>query len=125
MLSNMSTKKKTKIMAKSSGLAKRFGNCNLNAVGAIEGGSATMPSNLTRPNSRLTTAVPSMPMRIAPGTLRAISTIVSTTPNSASSTGGDTNFPCVTNVAGCETTMPPIFKPMKAMNNPMPTAIAC
>ena len=61
---------------------------------------------------------------IAPGILRATSTAVSRMPPKQSKTPGVPKSPCVTNVAGLDTIMPPFFKPMNAMNRPMPQVIA-
>jgi len=45
-------------------------------------------------------------------------------PPKQSRTPGVPKSPWVTKVAGLETTMPPFFRPMKAMNRPMPQVMA-
>jgi hypothetical protein len=45
-------------------------------------------------------------------------------PPKQSSTPGEPKSPCVTKVAGLATTMPPFFRPMKAMKRPMPQVMA-
>ena len=66
-----------------------------------------------------------IPSSSAPVTRRAISTAIVNSPKIARSVGGDFNAPSVTSVPGDATTMPLHSRPMSAMSNPMPTAMAC
>ena len=59
-------------------------------------------------------------IKIAPVTRLTISTIVKIIPASASITAGSDKSPSCTNVAGLSTISPAFFKPIKAINKPMP-----
>ena len=59
-------------------------------------------------------------INIAPVTFLINSTMVSKMPATASMVAGSDRSPIVKNVAGWSTTMPAFFKPIKAMNNPIP-----
>jgi hypothetical protein len=61
-----------------------------------------------------------MPPRIP----RATSASVRIRPNALSNTGPRVRSPSARYVAGFCTTRPPFFRPMNAMNSPMPTAMA-
>ncbi len=100
-------------------------------VGAGEAGSEKSEPGIvvTVPPLPLATARPAtvtarMDRMMAPGTRRAMSTAVSRMPPKHSRTAGVPKSPCVTKVAGLETTMPPFFRPMKAMKRPMPQVMA-
>jgi hypothetical protein len=79
-----------------------------------------LPFGMMRP-ARVTARMERM---MAPGTRRATSTAASRMPPKQSSTPGEPKSPCVTKVAGLATTMPPFFRPMKAMKRPMPQVMA-
>lgn len=80
-----------------------------------------------------TTVMVTMLMRIAPFTLRASSAMVSRTPRQKTRTGQPVRRPtapsCTGTVvwamSGIRLTNPASTKPMKAMNRPMPTPMAC
>ena len=69
-------------------------------------------------------AVAAKPMNKAPGTLRANKTMVTIKPKTVNQTCGSDQLVMVTNDLALPTTMPPCFNPVKAMNNPIPTAMA-
>ena len=63
-------------------------------------------------------------MRIAPLTRQACSAPISTRPISDTAAVGAVRSPKPTEVAGLATMTPASFRPMKAMNRPMPPATA-
>ena len=111
-------------MGMSSSLAKILGSCSLKNVGAIDGGAAAIPSNEATPKMRLATVEIRIPIRIAPRTLRAMRVSVTAIPKSESRTGAASRAPRVINVAGSFVMIPLIWSPMKAMNRPIPIAMA-
>ena len=64
-----------------------------------------------------------MPSRIAPRTPRAVSTIITSRPPSATSGAPPVSTPRLIPVASLLTVMPASRKPTSAMNRPMPTPI--
>ena len=89
-------------------------------VGASDGGGATTPCNCVSPNGRPSAAVTRMPIRIAPGTPRAVSPAISRKPRHASSVAGAPSGPSVTSVAGLPVTTPISCSPINPRNRPMP-----
>ena len=93
-------------------------------MGSIDGGTATMPSNLTIPNITETIAVAKIPISIAPRTRCAINVRIMSIPKIEINTGADWISPSVTNVFVCNLIIPDIRRPINAINAPIPTAIA-
>lgn len=86
---------------------------------------STIPSgNGTTPKIMPTTPVNRIPAIMPPLKPRATRASVSTSPNTASNTGPCVKSPSFRYVTGSATTIPPFFRPIKAMNSPMPTAMA-
>jgi len=81
------------------------------------------------PRGKPSSAVATIPISMAPGTLNAIRIDVSATPKKTIKTGLLVNSPIMTNTSvvpvdggGVLTTMPPYSSPIKAIKRPIPTA---
>jgi hypothetical protein len=68
-------------------------------------------------------AVTTIPIRIAPGTLRMVRTASNKNPNMATSAGGDVRCPARTGAPGTPRTTSPVwFNPIKVRKSPIPVA---
>ncbi len=65
-----------------------------------------------------------MPMRMLPRTFAAMRMAVIIRPSIARKTGGETRLPKATVVAGLAVMIPPLMKPIRAINKPIPAATA-
>ncbi len=93
-------------------------------VGARLGGMETRPLYSTRPSAQPRAVTPSMLNRMAPNTLRWLSTAISRKHTAARIALGSPNEPMVSSVAGLSTTMPAVFKPISPRNKPTPAPMA-
>ena len=89
-------------------------------VGSRLGGSQSPPPHVASPVIRPISVMPMMPITMAPGTLRASSTIITMKPRQARATVEPVGSPTVTRVTGWSTTIPAFFRPMSARKNPIP-----
>ena len=123
IVSNMSMKRKVKTQMTMSS-ERIFDHSNFSRMGAMLGGVSTTPFSVVMPRGMPMMVVTMMPMSSAPVTLRTISTAEKMMPKHASSTPGVCRSPKATRVASLLTTMPADFKPIRAMNSPIPGEMA-
>ena len=123
IVSNMSTNRKVKTTTSMSMLST-CEKSNLQKIGDRLGGVEMMPLNLVIPIGIPIRAVAMMPISRAPGTFRMTRMPVRMRPITESRPGPLVRVPRSTSVAGLSTTMPPLFRPISAMNRPMPAPIA-
>ncbi len=93
-------------------------------VGARLGGIDTRPLYSTSPKAQPIPVTASMLSRIAPKTLRWLSTAIIRKHTAASRAVGSPNEPMVSRVAGLSTTMPAVFRPISPRNRPTPAPMA-
>ncbi|MCY1549931.1 hypothetical protein D9M68_861370 [compost metagenome] len=93
-------------------------------VGARLGGIDTRPLYSTRPMAQPTAVTASMLKRMAPNTLRWLSTAISRKQAAASRAEGSPKEPMVSRVAGLSTTIPAVFRPIRPRNRPTPAPMA-
>ena len=94
-------------------------------VGAKLGIEETILSGIgIKPVTRPKSVVAKIPIKIEPGTRRAINKAVTKKPKIVNQVVGTVNDPNSTNEDLLATTIPPPFKPTKAIKIPIPAAIA-
>ena len=114
----------TRAMPNEPPMCRAPGMSSLPNVPASAVGPNVQPVQLDSPRNQPITVSTRMPISMAPLTLRACSTAISTIPARVSRAVGVFRLPSATVVAGLATTSPAFFRPMKAMNRPMPAAVA-
>ena len=94
-------------------------------VGFRLGAADTIPCGTgIRPVTNPTTAVTTIPIKMAPGTRRTIKTAVTTKPTTVNQVLAVVKEPNPTTVDLLATTKPPWCKPMKAIKRPIPAEMA-
>lgn len=97
---------------------------NLKSIGSMLGGTSIAPLKCVTPNGIPMKVVMRMPRSKEPGTLRFTRIEHSRVPMIARRTCGEWRSPKDAIVEGLETIMPALLIPMKAMNKPIPGAMA-
>lgn len=123
-VSKISIKRKTNIMDKSPKLSAPIISIFMK-VGSIEGGVDIRPVYFMIPKVIPNMAAINIPQRIAPLIFLIKRMLVIINPRRARIVAGLNMSPKVTKVEGCFIIRPASIRPTKAINNPMPQAIAC
>ena len=87
------------------------------------GTDPAIPSRSASPIIQAIIAITRIPITMAPGILRLLSTAMMMNPRPASNTGNEATSPSPTKVAGLSTMIPAFSKPMIARNSPIPAPI--
>ncbi len=102
--------------------APRKSSCQ--TMGVMLGGMLTIArGGAATCATKATSAVTTMPSRIAPGNFRITRIAIRMKPNMATTAGGEVRLPACTGAPGTPSfTSPVSFRPMKVRNKPIPTA---